>query len=80
MINRNEVVQNNHCTVSYSYWQQGVIVQKSDLVQQRIFGGYPTILIRYRELADNFNDEIDFETACNWFTLNIKEYEAHQPQ
>lgn len=80
MINRHETVTNNKITISYSFWQKGVIVQTLEYSQSRIFGGYPEILERYRELADNFNEEIDFETACNWFTLTPKEYETYQSE
>lgn len=77
MINRNESISNSNCTVVYNYWQQGVIVQSPDFMQQRIFGGYPALLERYRELADNFSEQITFQDACDYFTLSTQEYETY---
>ncbi len=80
MITRTEYISNNHCTVNYIYHNEGVIVQTPDFLRQRIFGGYPGILERFRELADSFSEQISYEDACKYFTLTKEEYETHQPQ
>lgn len=77
MINRLESVSNNKVTVVYSYFQNGVVVNTIDNSQQRIFGGYPDLLDRYRELAENFSDMIDFDDCCEHFTLSKDEYESY---
>lgn len=80
MITRNESIQNNKCTITYNYWCEGVIINSVDFACQRIFGGYPGLLERYRELAESFSEEISFQDACNYFTLTPKEHEAYQPK
>jgi hypothetical protein len=80
MINRIESVSNEHVCVVYSYLQQGVLVHTIDNARQRIFGGYPQLLERYRELADNFSAHIDYTTACNHFTLHNNEYCTDNPR
>lgn len=76
MITRTEYTSNNHCSVNYIYHNEGVIVQTLDFMRQRIFGGYPGILDRYRELADSFSEQITYEDACKYFTLSKQEHEA----
>lgn len=80
MIFRSETIQNNTISISYNYHSQGVIVQNLEFSKQRIFGGYPWLLDRYRELAENFSEQITFDDACNYFTLNEKESETYQPK